>query len=208
MRQSTANSNVRRRGGFTLAELLISLGVFSIVMAIAMTFLVNGANFAAYNEGKLLINRDIRKFTSELSDHATYSNYFKIFKSFEDRTVVDEGGSGDFLVLAFVDPAAPSKFTQLIGYYRSATPTTEGPVQKFSLSFDPPSDEYLEDLLPDIDTAGSHPEVIELSKGLSDQRLFYNFFNRSITVQGEIIHEGSLKKQATNTYNFTVSPRG
>ncbi len=208
MRKRISTSSNSAKSGFTLAELLISIGVFAIVMSIAAGLLVNGANYAAYNEGKLLINRDIRKFTSELSDHATYSNYFKIYKSFSERTIVDEGGSGDFLVLAFVDPDAPSKYTGIIGYYRSATPTTEGPVQKFSLSFDPPREDALEDLLPGASTEGSHSEVIELSKGLSNQRLFYNFFNRSITVQGELIHDGNLRKQATNTYNFTVSPRG
>lgn len=208
MRGFAKISRGTRSDGFTLVELLITLAVFTLVMGVAMSFLVRSANFAAYNEGKLFVNRDIRKFTSELSDYATYSNYFIIYKSFTDRTVVDEGGSGDFLVLAFIDVDNPAEFTGLVGFYRSATDATEGPVQRFHLEFDPPSDEYIEDLLPAIDTMGSHTEVIELSRGLSDERLFYNFFNRSITVQGEILHEGSTLKQATNTYNFTVSPRG
>ncbi|MDQ8203681.1 prepilin-type N-terminal cleavage/methylation domain-containing protein [Pelagicoccus sp. SDUM812003] len=194
--------------GYTLVEVMIALGIFSLIMAGTTAFLINTSNFAAYTEGKLLVNRDIRAFTSELSDFATYSNYFVIYKSFSDRTVVDEGGSGDFMVLAFVDDDDPSLYTQLIGFYRSATETTEGPVQKFSIAFDPPSDQPLADLLPASSSAGSHEEIIELSRGLSDGRLFYNFFNRSITVQGEILHEGNLAKRATNTYNFTVSPRG
>lgn len=187
---------------------MVTTLVMGVVMATATSFLLSSTNSAAYNEGKLLVNRDIRKFTSELSDYATYSNYFVIYKSFADRTVVDEGGSGDFLVLAFVDEDDPTLFTAVIGFYRSATQNTEGPVQKFAIRYDTPSNSDLEDLLPAPETAGSHQEVIELSKGLSNGRLFYNFFNRSITVQGEILHRGSNLKRATNTYNFTVSPRG
>jgi len=38
--------------------------------------------------------------------------------------------------------------------------------------------------------------------------LFYNFLDRSIMVRGEIIHRGAVGKRVTNTYNYTVSPRG
>jgi hypothetical protein len=50
--------------------------------------------------------------------------------------------------------------------------------------------------------------VIELSKGLSNGKLFYNYYDRSIMVRGEIIHRGTATRRATNTYNFTVTPRG
>ncbi|EDY81931.1 prepilin-type N-terminal cleavage/methylation domain protein [Verrucomicrobiia bacterium DG1235] len=197
-----------RKKAFTLVEVMVTTVVFGVVMGAVMSFLISSANFTAYNEGKLLVNRDIRKFTSELSDFATYSNFFVIYKSFTDRTVIDDGGSGDFLVLAFVDDDNPSLYTAVIGFYRSATEDTEGPVRKFAISYNTPQDELLADLLPAASTNGTHEEIIELSKGLSDGRLFYNFFNRSITIQGEILHQGSNLKRATNTYNFTVSPRG
>lgn len=198
----------RQKSAFTLSELMVTLAVFTIVMGGATSYLLSSSNFASYNEGKLLVNRDIRKFTSELSDYATYANYFKIYDTFASRNEVNDGGSGDFLLLGFHEASDPSKTTALIGYYRSATQSEEGPVQKFMLRFDPPSEEPIEDLMPSVDSAGSHMEVIELSKGLSDGKLFYNFFERSITVQGEILHSGSNFKRATNTYNFTVSPRG
>lgn len=196
------------RRGFSLAEVLVTTVAFGIVMGATMSFLISGTNFASYNEGKLLVNRDIRKFTSELSDHATYSNFFVIYRSFTDRAVIDDGESGDFLVLAFVDDDNPSLYTAVIGFYRAATATTEGPVRKFAYRFDTPTAGPLEDLLPPTSSNGSHPEIVELSKGLSDGRLFYNYFNRSITVQGEILHQGSNLKRATNTYNFSISPRG
>jgi len=191
-----------------LAELLITLTAFGLVMGATASLLLHSSNFAAYNQGKLLVNHDIRNFTSEMSDEATYSNFFVIYKSFTDRTVVDEGGSGDFLVLAYVDEENTSEYTKIVGFYRAATQTTEGPVCKFEFEYDQAQALPLAELLPNSGTLGSHDEIIELSKGLSDGRLFFNFFNRSITVQGEILHEGSLLKRATNTYNFTVSPRG
>ncbi|MDQ8179819.1 type II secretion system protein [Pelagicoccus sp. SDUM812005] len=205
MRSSARNFKKR---AFTLTEVMVTTVVAGLILGTVMSFLVSTANFAAYNEGKLLVNHDIRKFTSELSDNATYSNFFVIYESFTNRTVVDDGGSGDFLVLAFVDDDNPSLYTAVIGFYRAATADSEGPVMRFSTLFDSPQADSLENLLPAPSTLGTHNEIIELSKGLSDGQLFYNFFNRSITVQGEILHQGSNLKRATNTYNFTVSPRG
>lgn len=198
----------RKKGGFSLTEVMVATAVFGVVMGAVLSFLLSSKNFTSYNQGKLLINRDIRKFTSELGDYATYSSYFIIYNSYRNRLEMNEGQSGDFLLLAFVDESDPEAYTALVGYYRSATTTTAGPVRKFALKFDPPRKEDVEDLIPSIDSEGTHPEVIELSRGLSDGQLFYNFFGRSITVQGEILHKGSTLKQATNTYNFTVSPRG
>ena len=64
-------------------------------------------------------------------------------------------------------------------------------------------------LLPATSTLTSWPEVIELSQGLSDGRLFHNFYGRSVMVKGEIIQgDGKSTRMATNTYNFTISPRG
>ena len=39
-----------------------------------------------------MVNRDIRKFTSEMTDNATYSNYFMIFESFTERSALDANG--------------------------------------------------------------------------------------------------------------------
>jgi prepilin-type N-terminal cleavage/methylation domain-containing protein len=195
--------------GFTLVEVMVTTVVFGLIMGTTMSFLISTSNFAAYNEGKLLVNRDIRKFTSELSDQATYSNDFIIYESFTDRTIVTEGGSGDFLVLAFADESDPDLYSKVIGFYRAATNNAEGPVMRFTTEFATPQhSSALDSLLPAVDTIGTHEEIIELSKGLSNGQLFFNFYDRSITVQGEILHHGSNLKRATNTYNFTVSPRG
>ena len=198
-----------RKHGLTLVELLISLTIFSIFMTGLFSLFFYGANQASDGTGKLLINRDIRKFTNEMTENARFSDYFEIYQSFTDRDQQHDGGSGDFLVLSHRDPANQDNISRVVGYYRyDAQDGTEGPVLMFDTTYNPSSTEDLADLLPDTRTAGSHDEVIELSNGLSDGKLFYNFYDRSIIVRGEILHDGAVSQQVTNTYNFTISPRG
>lgn len=206
MKRSTPT---RRKRAFTLVEVLVTTVAGGLILGAAMTFLVSAANFTAYNQGKLMVNHDIRKFTSELSDNATYATQGLIYPTFTDRSkIVDQDESGDFLVLTFEDEDQPERYNKIIGYYRAATATNEGPVMKFSIEYETPQEGPIVDLLPALSTLGTHEEIIELSKGLSDGKLFFNFYDRSITIQGEILHNGSNLKRATNTYNFTVSPRG
>lgn len=198
-----------QKRGVTLAELLISLTIFSIFMTGLFSLFFYGTNRASDGTGKLLINRDIRKFTDEMTENARFSDYFEIYRSFTDRDQQHDAGSGDFLVLAHRDPSNQDNISRVVGYYRyEAQNGTEGPVLMFDTTYSPSSTEELADLLPAIASAGSHDEVIELSNGLSDGKLFYNFYDRSIIVRGEILHDGAVSQQVTNTYNFTISPRG
>lgn len=210
MEPGTQRGNVR---GYTLVEMLIALGVFGFAMTGALGLFTRGTNLFHYDSGKLRVNSDIRTFTSEMSDHATFSNHFIIYPSFNDRsTPANDGLSGDFLVLVFRDPDAQEKVQRIVGYFRSpasdSDPESEGPVRKFDLHFSPSTNSPVQDLLPSPAARDSCAEVIQLSRGLSDGRLFYNFFDRSIIVHGEIIHAGAVQRRATNTYNFTISPRG
>ena len=67
----------------------------------------------------------------------------------------------------------------------------------------------LESLLPNdaASTISGHTIVVQLAQGLADQHLFYNYWGKSIMVNGVIAH-GNNNQHATDTYNFTVSPRG
>lgn len=219
------------RAGFTLFEVIFTLGLSSVVSISALSFLIQSLNVYHYDVGKLMVNRDIRTFTSEMTENAAYANYFMIFPAFDERVktvqvgdslsgfetvtvdvAVNDGMSGDFLVLVFNEPDDSSVITRLVGYYRSPgdpeDPTSEGPVRRFEIDFADGASDDIWDLLPATDTASDHPEVIELSQGLADGKLFYNFRDRSIMVKGKIFHDGNLMRRATNTYNFTVSPRG
>lgn len=145
------------------------------------------------------------------------------------------GNPGDFLVFGFQDEPdlsvsinAPQQIVRLTGYYRApANPgnaSSLGPVRKFDtdLDFDyaadgeallspedplnPPSpEEILETLYPQA-TLSTNPEVVVMSEGLADNRLFYNFGRGTIMVNGKIIH-GVEAKRVTDTYNFTIATR-
>jgi prepilin-type N-terminal cleavage/methylation domain-containing protein len=225
----------RRRRGMTLVEIIVAMAILGFAMIGTLGFFVQALNMYHYDGGKLLVNRDIRALTSEMTDNATYANYFLIFPGYtnlsrsvnvqidpEDPTQgfttaivdtsVNDGVSGDCLVLVYQDPNDNAKVARLVGYFRSPSnpldPASEGPVRKFDIAISPSSTEPVWKLMPTIVDPGAYGEVIELSRGLADGKLFYNFYDRSVIVKGEIIHRGSLIRRATNTYNFTISPRG
>ena len=50
--------------------------------------------------------------------------------------------------------------------------------------------------------------IVNDLRGLSDNGLlFVNYQNRSALVRAKILH-GNQAKRVTNTYNFTITPRG
>lgn len=230
-----------RRGaaGFTLWEMLIATTIMALVSAGMLRVFVMALNVYHYDTGKILVNKDIRKFTSEMTENATAANYFRIFPSYTNlsRTVatyidpsdpdqgfataitdtsVNDGQSGDCLVLIYKDIADDRKISRLICYFRSpadpASATSTGPVRRLILDITPSSSLPVFQLIPAISNPAIYPEVVELSRGLASGKLFYNFYDKSVIVKGEIIHGGGFKgsrhETATNTYNFTVSPRG
>lgn len=197
------------KAGVTLIELLVGMAISTVVLGGSISIFLMGSNTAANGTGRLLINRDIRNFTNEMIENARYSDYFKTYTSYTDRTEQNDGGSGDFLVLVHRDINDSDKISRVIGYYRwTQEEGAEGPVLMFDNEYNPSSSSDLDTLLPAASSYGQHGEVIELSNGLSDGKLFYNFYDRSIVVRGEIIHDGKAGEQVTNTYNFTISPRG
>lgn len=145
------------------------------------------------------------------------------------------GNAGDFLIFGFQDVPdlsvslnAPQPIIRLTGYYRAPTnpsnPSSMGPVRKFDtdLDFDyaadgeallapenpldPPSPEEILATLYPKSTLSDNPEVVAMSEGLANNRLFYNFGRGTIMVNGKIIH-GVEAKRITDTYNFTISTR-
>lgn len=64
-----------------------------------------------------------------------------------------------------------------------------------------------ERLFPSVSDLSNAAELIEISVGLADGKLFYNHNDQTIMVNGKIIH-GNVAKRVTDTYNFSISPRG
>ena len=63
----------------TLVEILVASTLCLIVVTVALSFLIQTLKTYQYETGKLLINRDIRKFTEQMIDDATYANSFMLF---------------------------------------------------------------------------------------------------------------------------------
>jgi len=83
--------------GMTLIEIMVAGTLSLIVMTVGLRFLVQTLKTYQYETGKLLINRDIRKFTSQMIDDATYANSFLIFDQTSNlsRTSYTAVGSTD-----------------------------------------------------------------------------------------------------------------
>jgi hypothetical protein len=85
-------------------------------------------------------------------------------------------------------------------------------VRVLDLAVTPSSSLPLFQLIPDIPDPTIYPIVVQLSQDVATGKLFYDYHDRSIIVKGNILQRGGLLNSvhatATDTYNFTVSPRG
>jgi prepilin-type N-terminal cleavage/methylation domain-containing protein len=206
--------------GFTLPEVMVSATILTVLLGIFINIFLDTSQIAFVSDERNQINRDIRTLTAEMSHYARSSNYFAIYPSFAeaDRDEAEdqllEGNSGDFLVLVYqgeppnLQVLSIRPTTRIVGYYRAADAANQGPVRKFDIEI-PASrqDLPLEELLPSASAINAYAQVIELSEGLANGRLFYNLWGTSVMINGKIIH-GNAAKRVTDTYNFTVSPRG
>ncbi len=221
----------KKRRAFSLTEILITMSIMSAVGLATMTLFMDGYKSSFNASMKNNINQDIRKVTREMSVVARQANYFALYKSIAasdhdssgDRLFAGE--TGNLLVLAYQgDPpnlmyinARP--ILRLVGYYLNtsvnvADAPDEHPIYKFDITI-PTDKQYdpLESLIPTAVTqpvsrpGEIHTKVVELTEGLANGDLFYNFQGKSIMVNAKISH-GNAAKRITDTYNFTISPRG
>lgn len=210
------------KGGFTLAEVLFVMAILGFIFTGVLGVTLQSQKGLFVSMEKTKINKDMRQFTGEMAQMARNANHFIIYSDFssdsrdEITDRVTQGGTGDLLVLVFQKPhPTPSdttKITRIIGYYRAAQPGELGPVQRFDIEYaeadyKDATTTTIESLLPAAGTIGTHTEVVEMTDGLANGNLFLNFEDRSIMIKGQIYH-GNEYKRLTDTYNFTVTPRG
>jgi len=261
----------RRSGkGFTLAELLVTLGIMGMLLAGVIPFFVSNFQYLYSGEQKLLINSDIRDLTNEMVETARASNYFVMYESFYQQSLGgqtvrrDQNGNGtvnladrlqsdqegSFVVFVYYNdpyydsrlydnnPANnPSLMTvtveRIVGYWIAPNRTFAGETGLYA--FD--SNDYrvgsattwstpwgqsfpvvlsgattVESLLPPATKAwainNNFDIIVNDLEGLTESDLFFeNFQNRSMLIRAKILH-GYQAKRVTNTYNFTITPRG
>ncbi|MDF3057920.1 MAG: hypothetical protein K0R17_2135, partial [Rariglobus sp.] len=136
------------RRGMTLVEIMVVLGISMLVVGGLLVFFIQSLNVYHYDSGKLLVNRDMRQFTAELADNATYANSFLVYPSFTSRSTTEgsvtsdnkvyAGNSGNMLVLVYLDLADDTKISRVVGYYRDPEENNgEAPVRKFDVAVNP-----------------------------------------------------------------------
>ncbi len=260
----------RRRRGFTLAELLVTLTIMGLLLMGVVPFFVSNFQYLYSGEQKLLINSDIRDLTNEMVETARASNYFVLYESFYSQSLggstvrrdlngngtvnladrLQAGQQGSFVVFVYYndpyydsrlydsDPTNnPSLMTvtveRIVGYwiapnriysgetaiytfdtndYRSGSATTwQAPWgQTFPVVLSGAT--TVESILPAASGSwaknAKFPIIVNDLEGLTTNKLYFeNFQNRSVLVRAKILH-GYQAKRVTNTYNFTITPRG
>ncbi|MCC5843977.1 MAG: type II secretion system protein [Verrucomicrobia bacterium] len=210
---------------FTLPEVMMTVSILSIVYVMASSFIFSSMQVNAMTTGKTLVSRDIRQFTQRFGQDARAANHMSILKGIRTNqqvTQLNSGDTGDFILFYYQEyDYAEKKLTvyRVVGYYRLVedASTGEGPVFRFSEtgSWDTVNDYPL----PRLHRRGlvseatnqtlEVQEVVQLTRGLADGNLFYNYAQRrAVIVRGEIDNPGRMGQNAINTYNFTVFPRG
>ncbi len=212
----------RGRKGFTLVEVVVTATVSAVLTVGVLGYFLTMYKIGFVNQERNLINANMRSLTSTLMQDGRQSSYFVLYRSTDekdhdkanDRRL--DGNSGDLLVFVYTGEGSggglnASSIERFVAYYRlSVDGGVEGgfsPVRRLERNFESGSSEPIEALLPEESELAQADEVIELSRGLADGRLFYNFWGRSVMINGQIYH-GNKAKRVTETYNFTISPRG
>jgi len=203
-------------GGYTLVEMIMVVGIGSFVIVGMLSFFIQFYRMSFVNEQRNRINRDIRQLTGDLTRAGRQANYFTLYTSVNaaDRDApIDrrlDGSAGDLLVFVYKEDDTTDTIIRIECFFREATSGDVdelGAVKNYVVDIPGGSSASVESLIPSVSVLATASEVVELSKGLSNGRLFFNFWGKSIMVNGQIFH-GNDAKRVTETYNFTISPRG
>lgn len=221
------------RRGMTLVEVIVSTSIAALVGAAVMGMVLSLGKMNFDSAAKLSINKDVRSFTNELSFATRSARVSQIYAAADDLTARESGETGDVLVLVWAQPESVADATmgraqeffyqKIIIFARTVEDddANVGPVVRYERKYALPSSssggtpasendlvDLVEAVIKNDDNLTDVREVIELTRGLADEKLFFRSrLGDSITVNGELYH-GNDGRRVTNTYNFTVAPRG
>jgi hypothetical protein len=217
----------------SLVEVMVAAAIASLLGVALMSMTLSVGRIHFDSAAKLSINKDVRSFTNELSRSTRGARDFRIYASANELTERDSGLAGDMLVLLWAQPESIEDATmgttqeyyyeKIIIFARIVEDedANVGPVIRYERDFALPSgtvpgtaasDNTIADLTVSVignkDGLTKERRVIELTRGLADERLFFHSrLGGSITVNGELYH-GNDARRVTNTFNFTIAPRG
>ena len=211
----------KKNHAFTLVEMMFVLVIFGIIGIGLTALMINSSRDMLWSVNKSLITNDFRQFTGQISQDSLNASHAFLYPSFDQGVVSnpnnrrDQGLSGDCLVLVSTTPIPDINsqrfFERIVVYYRQPGNTPNRPVFRRERVFPNPTiptTTTIETLLTtEISNFGPAEQVLELSRGLSEDQLFYRATNEAFLINGEIIH-GANRQRVTNTYNLTISTRG
>ncbi|TVP77177.1 MAG: prepilin-type N-terminal cleavage/methylation domain-containing protein [Puniceicoccaceae bacterium] len=231
MKLQKSTSSRSSKQGFTILELAIAMAIMTVLMIAFYQLTLASTRVVFDTEAKLRITRDVRTFTGELSRSGLSASIAYIYPNRDtvltSAARLPEGGTGDFVLFIRTEPfddTNPSSsvhITRLTAYIREVpVGALSGPVVQYRQDFAMdessrvsrlPTEENPPNTAESMAAAmllNTEPrEVLQLSRGLANERLFINYAGRSVVVNGEILH-GNNNRRLTNTYNFTITPRG
>ena len=111
-----------KQKGMTLVEIMVAATIGLIVVTSGLSFVIQTLKTYQYETGKLLINKDIRKFTAQMVDDGTYADSFQIYDqmgnlsrssytavgSTDPTAATYQGYTADLTVTAPADPVSTS----------------------------------------------------------------------------------------------------
>lgn len=204
-----------KKKGFTLVEIMIAATLLLIMIGVILNFFVEHLRAGFISEQRNLVNMDMRRITQEMVNEGRSASYFRLYNSFAsgDRDAsadqLGAGSNGDLLVFVYQEAPNPASSTvrpieKIVGYYRDAA---TGTIKTFTRNYSPASASALESLIPAVSEVGTFRDIANDLEGLSGGKIFHNYKSSSIIVDANII-QGHDVKPVTNTYTFTITPRG
>ena len=171
----------RRRHGYTLAEVIVALALFGLLMAAVTRQLVE-SGWISFRTARTLEHAHTGRYAlDQLAADINSAQSILLYPSFVDRSKKQaEGSYGNYLVLRELD--ANGTTTRTVGYY-----LTTGPAEgTWSLYRHDSRDGVLApDALPNAATAGQHRLIVRQLRLPDGLAFFRNWRSRGATVRAQ-----------------------
>ena len=215
---TTSQPSERTNHAFTVVEIMFVIVVLGIVGIGLTSLMIKSSRSMLWSVNKSMITNDFRQFTGNISRDTLNANHAYLYPDLSSMTEDNRreiGLSGDCLVLVstipFPTPNSQRFYERIVVYFRDAEGAQNRPVFRTEIVFptvDEPTTTRIEEFLAAERNNFEQPEmVLELSRGLSENQLFFRATDEAFLINGEIIH-GENTQRITNTYNLTISTRG